>query len=208
MLWGANRGKWKRPAAAGSRTQDTSGLSRQRSATEPRQPDNHQPSQSSMYTAQVVLNTSVVHQRYISIFYMFIVQVIRSTVLQSKRAKLFSLMVDLHINKVYKVRLNSCCACPKLSLRNLATHVQCDVSGPTWWVYSTGLTPNIARKKASKVVCFLCLCYWVFFLHKAGKSGGELHFHEQQYLQYQIKLLYNMAEAAPLTSQTYYRKWD
>ena len=28
LLWGANRGKWKRPAAAGSRTQDTSGLSR------------------------------------------------------------------------------------------------------------------------------------------------------------------------------------
>ena len=51
----------KRPAAAGSRTQDTSGLSRQCSATEPRQPDSHQPSQSSMYTAQVVLNASVVH---------------------------------------------------------------------------------------------------------------------------------------------------
>ena len=51
----------KRPAVAGSRTQDTSGLSCQCSATEPRQPDNHQPSQSSMYTAQMVLNASVVH---------------------------------------------------------------------------------------------------------------------------------------------------
>ena len=46
---------------AGSRTQDTSGLSRQRSATEPQQPDNHQPSQSSICTAQVVLNASVAH---------------------------------------------------------------------------------------------------------------------------------------------------
>ena len=36
----------KRPAAAGNRIQDTSGLSRQCSATELRQPDNHQPSQS------------------------------------------------------------------------------------------------------------------------------------------------------------------
>ena len=46
-----------RGAAAGSRTQDTSGLSHQCVATEPwpRQPDNHQPSQSSIYTAQVVL---------------------------------------------------------------------------------------------------------------------------------------------------------
>ena len=51
----------KRAAAAGSRTQDTSGLSRQYSATEPRQPDNHQPSQSSICTAQVVLNASVTH---------------------------------------------------------------------------------------------------------------------------------------------------
>ena len=59
-----------------------------------------------------ILLNHVGHQRYISTFYMFIVQVIRSTVLQSKRPKLFSLMVDLHINKVYKVRLNSCCACP------------------------------------------------------------------------------------------------
>ena len=50
ILWGENRGKWKRSAAAGSRTQDTSGLSRQCSATEPRQPDNHQPSQSSICT--------------------------------------------------------------------------------------------------------------------------------------------------------------
>ena len=42
--------KWK-PAVAGSQTQDTSGLSRQCSATEPQQPDNHQPSQSSICTA-------------------------------------------------------------------------------------------------------------------------------------------------------------
>ena len=35
--------------------------SHQCSATEPRQPDNHQPSQSSIYTAQVVLNASVTH---------------------------------------------------------------------------------------------------------------------------------------------------
>ena len=51
----------KKPAVAGSRTQDTSGLSRQCSATEPQQPDDHQPSQSSMYTAQMVLNASVTH---------------------------------------------------------------------------------------------------------------------------------------------------
>ena len=62
-------------AAAESQTQDSSGMSSQCSAmsgqcsamsgqcsaTEPQQPDNHQPSQSSMYTAQVVLNASVVH---------------------------------------------------------------------------------------------------------------------------------------------------
>ena len=50
MLWGENRGKWKRLAAAGSWTQDTSGLSRQCS-TIARQPDNHQPLQSSICTA-------------------------------------------------------------------------------------------------------------------------------------------------------------
>ena len=44
-----------RGAAAGSRTQDTSGLSHQCVATEPQQLGNHQPSQSSIYTAQVVL---------------------------------------------------------------------------------------------------------------------------------------------------------
>ena len=44
---------------AGSRTQDTSGLSRQCSATKPQQPDDHQPSQSSIRTVQVVLNASV-----------------------------------------------------------------------------------------------------------------------------------------------------
>ena len=61
MLWGENRRKWKRPAGARSPTQDTSGLSRQCSATEPWQPDNHQPSQSSICTTQVVLNASVAH---------------------------------------------------------------------------------------------------------------------------------------------------
>ena len=40
--------KLPRLAVAGSRTQDTSSLSRQCSATEPWQPDNHQPSQSSI----------------------------------------------------------------------------------------------------------------------------------------------------------------
>ena len=39
----------------------TSGLSRQWSATEPQQPDNLQPSQPSICTAQVVLNASVAH---------------------------------------------------------------------------------------------------------------------------------------------------
>ena len=42
---------------AGSQTQDTSGLSYQCSATEPRQPDN----QPLLCTAQVVLNASVAH---------------------------------------------------------------------------------------------------------------------------------------------------
>ena len=61
----------KKPAVAGSQTQDTSGLSRQCSATEPQQPDNHQPSQSSICTAQVVLNTSVAHLAATSIFLYF-----------------------------------------------------------------------------------------------------------------------------------------
>ena len=53
MLWGENRGKWKSwQSLHGSRTQDTSGLSRQCSATEPQQPDNHQPSQSSVCTTE------------------------------------------------------------------------------------------------------------------------------------------------------------
>ena len=39
----------------------TPGSSRQCSATEPQQPDNHQPPQSSICTAQVVLNASVAH---------------------------------------------------------------------------------------------------------------------------------------------------
>ena len=51
----------EKPAVVRSRTQDTSGLSRQCSATEPQQPDNHQPSQSSMCTAQVALNAPVAH---------------------------------------------------------------------------------------------------------------------------------------------------
>ena len=51
----------KKPAVARSRTQDTFGLSRQCCATEPRQPDDYQPPQSPMCTAQVVLNASVVH---------------------------------------------------------------------------------------------------------------------------------------------------
>ena len=51
----------KKPAATGSRTQDTSGLSRQCSDTEPRQPDNHQPSQFSIGITQVVPNFSVAH---------------------------------------------------------------------------------------------------------------------------------------------------
>ena len=45
--------KVKRPAVTGSQTQDTSGLSCQCSATELRQPDNHQPLQSSICAAQV-----------------------------------------------------------------------------------------------------------------------------------------------------------
>ena len=48
----------EKATVAGSRTQNTSGLSRQCSATEPQQLDDHQPSQSSMYTAQMVLNAS------------------------------------------------------------------------------------------------------------------------------------------------------
>jgi len=43
----------------GSRTQDTFSLSHQCSAAEPQHPVNHQPSRPSIYTAQVVLNTSV-----------------------------------------------------------------------------------------------------------------------------------------------------
>ena len=39
MLWGENRGKWKKLAAAGSRTQDTSGLSHDsRTTTNPHNP--------------------------------------------------------------------------------------------------------------------------------------------------------------------------
>ena len=58
MLWGK---KMKRPAVTRSWTQDTSGLSHQCSATEPQQPDIHQPSQSSIGTAQKVLNAPVAY---------------------------------------------------------------------------------------------------------------------------------------------------
>ena len=51
----------KRLAVSESWTRDTSGLSRQCSPTEPWQPNNHQTSQSSIFTAQVVLNASVTH---------------------------------------------------------------------------------------------------------------------------------------------------
>ena len=49
---------------AGSRQESNPGhlwVEPQCSATEPRQPDDHQPSQSSIYTAQMVLNASVAH---------------------------------------------------------------------------------------------------------------------------------------------------
>ena len=42
FMWGENR-EVKMPAATLSQAQDTSGLSRQCSATEPRQSDKHQP---------------------------------------------------------------------------------------------------------------------------------------------------------------------
>ena len=58
---GKKQRKVKRPAVAGSQTQDTSGLSHQYSVTEARHTDNHQPSQSSICTAQVVLNASAAH---------------------------------------------------------------------------------------------------------------------------------------------------
>ena len=51
----------KKTAATRSWTRNTSGLSCQCSATEPQQPENHQPSQSSICTAQVLLNASVTH---------------------------------------------------------------------------------------------------------------------------------------------------
>ena len=51
----------ERPAVAGSRTQDTSGLY-QCSAAEPHEPDIHQPSQSAIGIAQKVLNASVAYQ--------------------------------------------------------------------------------------------------------------------------------------------------
>ena len=59
MRW--KKRKVKRLAVARSRTQDTPDLSRPCSAAGPQQPDNHQPSQSSIYTAQVVQNASVTH---------------------------------------------------------------------------------------------------------------------------------------------------
>ena len=52
-VWGKNREKWEDcMGVAGSRIQDTSGLSRQWSATEPRKPDNYQPSQCLAVVAQ------------------------------------------------------------------------------------------------------------------------------------------------------------
>ena len=52
MLWGENRGEWKSQQSPGIEP-GTPGLCSQCSATELRQPDNHQPSQSSICTAQV-----------------------------------------------------------------------------------------------------------------------------------------------------------
>ena len=54
MLWGANRGKWKGRQPLGIEPR-TPGLCSQCSATELRQPDIHQPPQSSICTAQVGL---------------------------------------------------------------------------------------------------------------------------------------------------------
>ena len=54
MFWGKNRGKWKGWLLAGIKPR-TPGLCSQCSATELQQPDNHQPSQSSIYTVQLVL---------------------------------------------------------------------------------------------------------------------------------------------------------
>ena len=54
-----NRGKLKWLAVTGNQFQNT--LSCQWCATEPRQLDNHQPSQPSICTAQLVLNASVAH---------------------------------------------------------------------------------------------------------------------------------------------------
>jgi len=51
----------KKLAVAGSQTEDTSGLSCKCSATEPEKLDNHQPPQSCILTAQMVLNASVAH---------------------------------------------------------------------------------------------------------------------------------------------------
>ena len=54
MIWGENRGKWKGRQSPGIEPK-TPGLCSQCSATELRQSDNHQPSQSSICTAQVGL---------------------------------------------------------------------------------------------------------------------------------------------------------
>ena len=61
VMWQKKERKVERQAVAGSRTQDTSGLSHQCAATEPRQPDDHQPPQCSTCTAEVVLNATVTH---------------------------------------------------------------------------------------------------------------------------------------------------
>ena len=84
----------KKPAVARSRTQDTSGLSRQCSATEPRQPDDHQPSQSSICTAQVVLNASVANPAA--------TQYVPSELRQGYRLFHFPLFLAHNIQFIYK----------------------------------------------------------------------------------------------------------
>ena len=61
--------KVKRPEVAGSWTQDTSGLSRQSSGTEPRQPDNHQPLQSSIWSFLKKCTLVVKRQYIVSVAY-------------------------------------------------------------------------------------------------------------------------------------------
>ena len=58
--------KVKRLAVSGSQTQDIFSLSRQCSATEPRQPDKHQPSQSSICTGRCATALSIEIKVYYS----------------------------------------------------------------------------------------------------------------------------------------------